>query len=103
MVFDIPEYPYVQERITPKLNVRYYVNPTEIKTYSKSQLSRLDNNADITLVRHLRAECENEMLHKQRLYDQAQGWFTQDPDKMEVANRFQTASCRRLDSLGVAR
>ncbi|KUI62820.1 putative J domain-containing protein C17A3.05c [Cytospora mali] len=103
MVFDFPEYPYVHERITPKLNVKYYVNPTDIKTYSKSQMARMDNNAEIGLVRHLRAECENEMLHKQRLYDEAQGWFKQDPAKMEVANRFETASCRRLDMLGVVR
>lgn len=103
MVFDAPEFPYTHERITPKLNVKYYVNPTDVKSYTKTQLSRLDNTAEIGLVRHLRAECENEMIHKQRLYDHAQGWFTQDPDKMEIANRFETTSCRRLDSLGVPR
>lgn len=103
MVFDVPERPYVHERITPKLNVKYYVNPKDIKTYTDSQLARMDNNAEIGLVRYLRVECENEMIHKQRLYDQAQGWFKQDPDKMDVANRFETASCRRLDSLGVSR
>ena len=103
MTFDVPQYPYVHERVTPKLNVKYYVNPSDIKAYTTSQLSRMDQNAEIGLVRHLRAECENEMLHKQRLYDQAQGWFKQDPAKMAVAERFETASCRRLDTLGVQR
>lgn len=103
MVFDAPEFPYTHERVTPKLNVKYYVNPQDVKSYSKSQMVRLDNSAEIGLVRHLRSECENEMMHKQRLYDAAQGWFTQDPDKMDVAKRFETLSCRRLDNLGVAR
>lgn len=103
MVFDVPEFPYTHERVTPKLNVKYYVNPTEIKAYTKSQLSRLDNTAEVGLVRHLRVECEAEMMHKQRLYDEAQGWFRQDPDKMDIAKRFEASSCQRLDKLGVPR
>lgn len=103
MVFDAPEFPYTHERVTPKLNVKYYVNPTEVKLYSKSQLSRLDNTAEVGLVRHLRVECESEMLHKQRLYDEAQGWFTQDPGKMDIAKRYEVPSCQRLDRLGVPR
>lgn len=103
MVFDAPEFPFTHERVTPKLNVKYYVNPTEVKTYTKSMLSRLDNTAEVGLVRHLRVECEAEMMHKQRLYDEAQGWFRQDPDKMDIAKRFETSSCQRLDKLGVAR
>lgn len=103
MVFDAPESPYTHERITPKLHVKYYVNPSDVKTYTKTQLSRLDSTAELGLVRHLRAECESEIMHKQRLYDEAQGWFRQDPDKMDIAQRFEPTSCRRLDSLGVPR
>lgn len=103
MVFDAPEFPYTHERVTPKLNVKYYVSPSDVKGYTKAQLSRLDNSAEIGLVRHLRIECESEMMHKQRLYDEAQGWFRQDPEKMGIAERFDPISCRRLDSLGVAR
>lgn len=103
MVFDSPEIPYTFERVTPKLKVRYYVNPNDVKGYSKAQLTRLDNNAEVGLVHHLRVECEAELMHKQRLYDEAQGWFRQDPEKMDIAQRFEPASCRRLDSLGLKR
>lgn len=103
MVFDMAEPPYTHERITPNLKVKYYVNPKDVSSYSNYKLTQMDKNAEIGLVRHLRAECENEMMHKQRLYEEAQGWFTQDPDKMEVANRFEPMSCRRLDSMNVAR
>jgi len=103
MVFDTPEPPFTQERETANLKVKYFVNPRDVQSYTQYKLSQLDKNAEIKLVRHLRAECENEMLHKQRLYDEAQGWFRQDPIKMDVANRFETPSCRRLEKMGVGR
>ncbi|PSR97330.1 DnaJ domain-containing protein [Coniella lustricola] len=103
MVFDAPEYPYTHERVTPKTNSKYYVNPNDVHGYSRSQFSRLDTNAEIGLVKHLRAECEVEMMHKQRLYDAAQGWFTQDQEKLDRANRYEMVNCRRLESLGVLR
>lgn len=101
MVFDNPEDPYTQERETPRLRVKYFVNPFDVKHKTKSQMKGMDNNAEHVLLNHLRAECENEMMHKQRLFDAAQGWFTQDPEKMEVANRYELPSCRRLEKYGV--
>lgn len=101
MVFDAPEFPYTMQRVTPKLGVKYFVNPAEVNKYTKPQLKQLDTTAEVGLVRHLRAECENEMAYKQRLYDEAQGWFTQDPDKKAVADRFDAASCSRLTKMGV--
>lgn len=97
MVFDSPEYPYTYERVTPKTNSKYYVNPDDVQGYSRSQFSRLDNNAEIGLVKHLRAECENEMMDRQRLYDAAQGWFSQDQELLDKANRYELVNCRRLE------
>ncbi|KAG8163815.1 hypothetical protein KVR01_005733 [Diaporthe batatas] len=101
IVFDAPDAQHTYERITPKLKVKYYVNPVEIKAYTKSQMTRMDSNAEVVLVRHLQHECENEMLHKQRLYDEAQGWFVQDPEKMGIAERFPQPSCARLNKMGI--
>ncbi|KAF3765516.1 DUF1977-domain-containing protein [Cryphonectria parasitica EP155] len=100
MVFDAPEPPNVLERVTPKFNVKYYLNPQDVKGYSKTQLSRLDNNAEVGLIKHLRAECEAETMYKQELYNAAQGWFTQDAEKMGIADRYEPVSCRRLEKLG---
>lgn len=102
IVFDVPEPPtYVMERVTPKLKVKYYINPADVRDYSKGQLNKLDTNAEHGLLKHLRVECEAEMMHKQRLYDEAQGWFTQDPKKMDIAHSYTPMSCRRLERMGV--
>ena len=48
----------------------------------------------------MRAECDNEMLHRQRLRDDAQGWFSMDQEKLEAAERYDMPNCRRLKSFG---
>lgn len=83
----------------PNLGFKYYVNPKDIANYSPSQLKTLDKTAEIKITADLRSMCEDEMAHKHRLREAAQGWFYQDPDKMEVANNFEMKACRRLQSL----
>ncbi|KAK3937340.1 hypothetical protein QBC46DRAFT_267758 [Diplogelasinospora grovesii] len=101
MVFDAPHPPFTQERVMPNFGVPYFLNPQDVKSYSPSKLHSLDKKAEVALVQRLRVECDNEMNHKQRLRDAAQGWFYQDPDKMEVANAYDMPACRRLQKLGV--
>lgn len=103
MVYDHPQAPYTEGRTTPNLNVKYFVIPSEVATYSKSKLTQLDRTAEINLVRHLRNECENEVLHKRQLRENAMGWFYQDPEKMAVADAYKMSSCQRLETMGVAR
>ncbi|KAI8692566.1 J domain-containing protein [Fusarium sp. Ph1] len=103
MVYDNPAHPYTEERKTPNLNVQYYVNPDEIAQYDDGKLNKLDRTAELNLVRHLKAECENEMIYRQRLRDTAQGWFYQDPEKMELAEAYTMPSCERLHTLGIGR
>lgn len=103
MVYDNPLHPYTEGRATPNLKVNYFVNPADIQSYTKSKLSQMDRTAEVNLVRHLRNECDNEMMYKQRLRDAAQGWFYQDPDKMATAHAYKMPSCERLQTLGVSR
>ena len=103
MVYDNPLAPYTEGRTTPNLNVEYFVNPSDISSYTKSKLTQLDRTAEVNLVRHLRNECENELIYKQRLREAAQGWFYQDPDKMATAKAYKMPSCERLQTLGVSR
>lgn len=103
MVYDNPLHPYTEGRTTPNLDVKYFVNPSDITSYSKSKLSQMDRTAEVNLVRHLRNECDNESMYKQRLREAAQGWFYQDPDKMATANEYKMPSCERLSTLGISR
>ncbi|KAJ3950184.1 Chaperone protein dnaJ [Colletotrichum fioriniae] len=103
IVYDNPKGAYTLGRTTPKLNVKYFVNPKEVESFSKGKLSQLDQTAENNLVRTLRFECENEMMARQRMYDAASGWFFQDPDKMRRADEFEMPSCKRLETFRVGR
>ncbi len=100
MVFDAPDGPYTYARKT-KSNVKYFVNPKDFGPFKDNphKLSQLDNFAEVTLVRALRTECEREMMHRQHLREQAQGWFFEDPEKMDMANKYEMKSCNRLDKM----
>ncbi|KAF4119550.1 DnaJ-like protein subfamily B member 12 [Geosmithia morbida] len=103
MVFDNPLPPYTHVRETPNHNIRYFVNPVDIAKFSDSRLTALDHTAEVKLVRHLRSECDNEIMHKRRLRDNAQGWFYQDVSKMAAADAYRMPSCERLGSMGLGR
>lgn len=101
MVFDQPQPPvYTAERTIPNLDVKYYVNPADIAQYSNYKLSQLDRTAEVTLVRKLKTECEHEITRQHRLREAAQGWFFEDPEKMEIAENMKMPNCKRLMELG---
>jgi DnaJ family protein B protein 12 len=85
------------------LKVDYYINPAEVEGYSTSHFAKLDQRAEINFVDRLGAECHQEEVAKQQLYNEAQGWFFQDPEKMQRARNMEMKSCRKLDSMGLAR
>ncbi|GAP83696.1 putative like subfamily B member 12 [Rosellinia necatrix] len=103
MVFDSPHPPQTYHRTTPKLHVNYYVDPNEIAGWQDHRLRQLDKEAEAGFVRVLRRRCDTEMRTQQDLIDKAQGWFFPDPDKMQIARDFEMPSCKRLDSIGIAR
>jgi DnaJ family protein B protein 12 len=102
IVFDQPHPPlYTLERQMPTLGTKYYLNPADVAAYTPSKMHTLDKKAEVILVQQLRMKCEDEVDHKRKLTEQAQGWFYQDPEKMAVANRYEMPSCRRLNRLGL--
>ena len=102
IVFDAPHPPlYTLERTMPTLGTKYYLNPADVDKYTPSKMHTLDKKAEVILVQQLKVKCEDEVDHKRKLKEQAQGWFYQDPEKMAVANRYETPSCRRLNRLGL--
>ncbi|KAK5992021.1 DnaJ-like protein [Cladobotryum mycophilum] len=103
MVYDNPQAPFTEGRTTPNLNIKYFVKPSEIASYSKSKLIQLDRAAEQNIVRQLRTECANEEFYKQRLREDATGWFYQDTEKMAAAEAHKMPSCERLESMGVSR
>ena len=97
--FDGPSPPYTVERTTPRLKVNYYVNPNDILDLSNRKLNQLHERAEATYVSQLQYECEVETQGRNRMMQEAQGWFFPDVDRMHQARNMELRSCRRLDEL----
>lgn len=103
MNYDEPLPPYTAERFTPNHKVKYYVNPKDIQSFSKSKLSQLDHTAENNFIRFLDNKCEHENIAQRRLREDAMGWFYEDVEKMNQANAYPKPNCERLRSLGYRR
>lgn len=77
MRFDSAVPPHTLHRHTKRMGVDYFINPVEVENYTPSQLSKLDQRAEVNYVQRLNVECQQEELARQDLVNQAQGWFYQ--------------------------
>jgi DnaJ family protein B protein 12 len=103
MNYDVPAAPYTEEHFTPNHKVKYYVNPKDVQSFSKSKLLQLDHTAEANFIRFLNNQCEHEDITQRRLREDAMGWFYEDTEKMAEANKYPKPSCDRLRSLGYRR
>lgn len=97
--FDAAVPPHTMQRETPKLNIPYFVDPSELDDYSPRKLHQLDQKAEVEYVSQLRHECEIEVQARDRLVQEAQGWFFPDVEKMKEARSLELRSCKRLETL----
>jgi DnaJ family protein B protein 12 len=103
MRFDGPVAPHTLHRLTARMKVDYYLNPVDVEHYTPHKFSQLDKKAEVNYVQQLRIGCEQELEARQRLINEAQGWFVQDVEKIQRARDMEMKSCKALDSLGMAR
>ena len=101
--FDSPVPPHTMHRTTSRLKVDYFYNPNEVVDYTARKMNQLDQRAEIDYVAQLRYGCELETQGRDRMMQEAQGWFFQDVDRMREARSLELRSCRRLNELGVSR
>lgn len=96
MNFDVPLPPMTEGRTMPDSKVSYFVDPKDIKSYSESKLKKLDKTAEHKFFTELVTNCNRERAKQQHMYDDASGWFFDDPDKMAAAAAYKKPSCERL-------
>lgn len=101
--FDSPVPPHTLHRTSSKLKVDYFVNPKDVVDYTARKMNDLDNRAETSYVQKLKYECELETQGRDRMMQEAQGWFFQDVDRMREARNLDLRSCRRLSELGQQR
>lgn len=97
--FDGPVSPYTMHRTTPKLKVDYYLNPRDVDDYSAKKFHQLDQRVEVEYVGKLRVECDAEVKLRDRMIQDAQGWFFPDVEKMKEAREMELKSCQRLNEL----
>lgn len=97
--FDAAVPPHTMQRMTPRYNINYFVNPTDVQDYNARKFRQLDHKVEVDYVSKLRYECENEVRVQDRMVQDAQGWFFPDVEKMKAARSMELKSCRRLDDL----
>lgn len=98
--FNGPESPYTLHRTTRPHHVDYWVNPAEVSDFTARKFSQLDGRAEATLMKLLRVDCEREVNRRQQVLNDAQGWFFQDPEKMQQARKMPMNACKKLESMG---
>ncbi|KAL9605007.1 MAG: hypothetical protein Q9219_000195 [cf. Caloplaca sp. 3 TL-2023] len=98
--FDAPTPPYTMHRTTSRLQVDYFLNPVEVEDYSNRNFRDLDRKAENSYVTNLQYDCQQEMRKRNRMIDEAQGWFFQDVEKMREARKADKIRNKRLAKLG---
>ncbi|KAJ5907759.1 J domain-containing protein [Penicillium taxi] len=91
--------PYTQSRTTSRLNVNYFVNPTEMEDHSPRKVRQLDQRVEVEYVNSLKFACDHEIHTRDRKIQDAQGWFFPDVEKMREARAMELNSCNRLNQL----
>lgn len=97
--FDAAVPPHIMQRTTPRLNVNYYVSPTDVEDFTSRKFQQLDQRVEVDYVNKLRYECDNEERIQSRMIQDAQGWFFPDVDKLREARTMKKKSCRKLDQV----
>lgn len=92
--------PQTQLHTSYRLKVPYYVNPIDVQDYTYKKWKELDKVAETRFVHHLDAECQWEQNQRQRMFQEAQGFWRRDEEKWEAARQFQMPSCQRLEGWG---
>lgn len=100
MRFDAAVPPHVHQHTSAKLSVPYWVDPAEVEGYTARKWRDLDTVAERKFIGQLSAECEWEQGQRQRLAQEAQGFFFTDYEKLDRARRMKMEACGRLEGYG---
>lgn len=99
MRFDAAVPPHTYPRTSVNLKVDYFVNPAQIDGYSTRQWKDLDRTAENKYAGQLNAECEYEQNVRQRIANDAQGFFFTDMEQLKRARDMKMPNCERYNEL----
>ena len=95
-----PKPPYTETHTTHRLNIPYYVNPTEVQDFTPKKWKDLDLRAERQYMSYLSSECDWEQGKRQQLANEAQGFFFTDMEKLDRARKMKMPACSKLREIG---
>lgn len=98
--FDGPAPPQTQQHLSSRLNVAYYVDPREVADFNTRKWKELDKRAEHSYINDLSRKCEIEQSRRTQMYQEAQGFFFTDQDKLQRARSMELPACSRLRDMG---
>ena len=98
--FDGPMNPYTQQHQTPRLKIPYWVNPAEVVDYNAKKWTEVDKSAEVRYLSNLNVGCERERVDRDRIIQDAQGFFWTDQVRLDQARNMEMRNCKRLRELG---
>lgn len=98
---DTPSPPLTQRHVSARLGIPYYVNPEDITSYTRAQWKDVDTAVENNLIGTLRIGCEREQNMRERMINDAQGWFFVDQEKYQLARNLEMPNCNRLEAMRV--
>jgi DnaJ family protein B protein 12 len=101
LVFEQPRHPNIEERVSKRLKIHYFVDPREVHEYNPKKWRKLDEQAELQYVHAVKVRCQNEQFQQRRLMEDAQGWFYVDVDAMDRARNMELRNCQKLRNLGL--
>lgn len=95
---DKAEPPHTKKVSLPRVKgVHFWVNPAEYNELNRRQQNDLLHRVEVKYVSDLKIRCIAEQQHRQRLVEEAQGWFSTDEAKLEQARKLKMEACKAFD------
>ncbi|OJJ03667.1 hypothetical protein ASPVEDRAFT_744919 [Aspergillus versicolor CBS 583.65] len=94
-----PVPPHTMKRTTPDIQIDYFLNPKDVSDFSSREFRNMDKKVEVDHVNKLRFECDSEIHARERMIQDAQGWFFPDVEKMKAARAMELKSCQQFEKL----
>lgn len=101
LVFEQPRAPNTLKRVSSRIKIDYFVDPSEVHDYTPKKWRKLDETAENQFVHSVNVRCQNEKYQQRKAMEDAQGWFLVDEEAMERARTMELKHCQRLRKMGL--
>ncbi|RIA96830.1 hypothetical protein C1645_754064 [Glomus cerebriforme] len=92
---------HTHTKYTNSLKVQYFVDPESFSSFEQNprKLQKVEDNVEVTYVKSLTSQCNNEALYRLHRINEASGWVFRDEEKLKEAQQIKMPNCEKLSEL----